>query len=341
VRVQTVTGSMSSEELGITLPHEHLLFDLTAWLTTPEEATRRYLAESPVSITNLGEIRRDVFVCRDNVKNYDVDLAVEELLYYRRAGGKSLVDLTSIGLGRDPLALRRISFETGINIVGGCGFYLEASHPQRINSMNEDQIAEEIVTDLTRGMGQTDVKAGIIGEIGTGWPITPNEEKVLRGAARAHQKTKVTINVHPYPFGEFSHKVLDIMEEEGIELSKVVLSHIDQTLPDIEYHKSLAKRGAYIMYSNFGSEIYYDSILAYDAHDTERVRGIIEMIKSGYISQMLLSHDVCQKIHFKRYGGYGYDHLLTHILPMLRREGLSQSQIDQMIIQNPKEILGI
>ena len=340
LKVEAVTGSTAPSELGITLPHEHVLFDLTCWLTIPEEARKKDLVESPVSITNLGELRRDPTICRDNLKNLDVDLAIKELQYYKRAGGESLVDLTSEGMGRDPLALHEISLQTGIKIMAGCGFYLDAAHPQRIKSMNTEQIAEEIVNDLTQGIGGTRIKAGIIGEIGTGWPLTPNEEKVLRAAARAHHKTEATINVHPYPYGKFSHRILDIMEEEGVELSKVVLSHIDGSL-DTEYHKSLAKRGAYIEYDSFGSEVYMDSIGQRDFSDAERVECVVEMIKSGYISQLLLSHDVSWKIHLKQYGGYGYDHLLTHIEPMLRRKGISQDQIDIMMIENPGKILTI
>jgi phosphotriesterase-related protein len=327
--------------LGITLPHEHLLFDTSAWCVVPEEATKRGLAESPVSMANLGELRRDPLTCRDNLKNYDLDLTIKELLYYKRAGGKSLVDMTCIGLGRDPLALRGISLQTGINIVAGCGFYVDATHPKRIQTMNEEQLAQEIVNDLTQGMSGTDVKSGIIGEIGTSYPITPNEEKVLRASAIAQQKTKLTISIHPYMFEKHCHKILDIMEKQNVEPSKIVLCHIDESGFDMDYHKSLAKRGAYIEYDTFGSEVYFDSLGTWDPRDTERVEGVMKMIENGHVSQLLLSHDVFVKTSFRQYGGYGYDHILTHIVPMLRKKGVSQSHIDQMLIENPKKILAI
>lgn len=347
VKIQTVTGEIRPDELGVTLPHEHLLFDLTSWFNMPEESTKKQLALSRVSMSKLGELRRDPDSCRDNLVNYDIDLAIEELLYYKRAGGKSLCDVTSVGLGRDPSALRAISLQTGINIVAGCGYYWAASHPARVNSMSEDQLRDEIVNDITRGIGGTDVKAGIIGEIGTTWPTpTASEEKVLRAAARAHQKTKGTINIHPFcgvprPWAKNVHHLLDIVQEEGGELSRVVLSHMDQNGFDMEAHISLARRGAYIEYDTFGQEVYYDRFGGWDPRDTERVQALVHMIKAGYLSQLLISHDVCHKTHLKKYGGHGYDHILNYIVPMLRTMGVPQKHIEQIITENPKRVLAI
>ena len=200
-----MAGLITPDELGITLPHEHLLCDTSPWATISDEATKRRLFESPVSISILGQLRRDPYACKDNLKLLDIDLAIRELLHFRQAGGKSLVELTLEGIGRDPTALRRISLETGVNIIAGCGFYIDSSHPPLIRSMNVEQIAEEITKDITLGIGGSGIKAGIIGEIGTGWPITPNEENVLRAAAKAHHQTGAAINVHPFPYGEFSH----------------------------------------------------------------------------------------------------------------------------------------
>jgi phosphotriesterase-related protein len=129
------------------------------------------------------------------------------------------------------------------------------------------------------------------------------------------------------------------MEDEGVELSRVVLSHIDECGFDMEYQKSIAKRGAYIAYDTFGSEIYFDSVGVHDPSDWERVEGVIDLIREGYVSQILLSQDIGYKIMLKQYGGYGYDHLLSHIVPMMLRKGVAQDQIDQMMIENPKRML--
>jgi phosphotriesterase-related protein len=338
--VETVAGQVSDDELGVTLAHEHILWDLTCYWKLPEELTRRRLAEGRVSLENLGEVRMDALVCRDNLIQDDVDLAIDELFFYKRAGGKSIIDLTNVGMFRDPLALRAISMQTGLNIIAGCGFYVEKSHPARISSMSVDEITEEIVNDLTRGMQGTQVKAGIIGEIGTSWPITTNEEKVLRAAARAHKKTKAAINIHPFPFGKSSHhKILDIMEEEGVELRRVILSHIDECGFDMEYQKSIAKRGSYLGYDTFGSEMYFEGGRVRDPSDWERVDGLTHLIQNGYAPQLVLSHDTAYKIMLRRYGGYGYGHLLTHIIPMMLRKGITHQQINQMLIENPKKIL--
>lgn len=342
-QVQTVTGEIKAEELGITFPHEHLLFDLSCYLKVPEEATRRNLYHSKVEMSNLGEIRRNPFSNKDDVVNYDVDLAVQELMHLKRAGGNSIVDLTNNGLGRDPLAVRGISIQTGIKVVMGCGYYIAASHPPKIASMTIDEIAKEIVAEVRDGIGGTGIKAGIIGEIGTSWPMVPDEEKVLRAAARAQVKTKKSLNIHSYcgqPLEDVRvvHKLLDIVEDEGADLDRVILSHMDGNGIDLEVHESLAKRGAYISYDCFGSEMFFDNAW-WEPRDTERIKGIQGLIKRGKVSKLLLSHDVCYKIHLRRYGGYGYDHLLRNIVPMFRMQGTSEKDIHTMMVTNPARAL--
>ncbi len=270
----------------------------------------------------------------------DIDLAIEEIQYFKRAGGRTVVDCTTIGLSRNVVALRRISEATGLNIVAGTGFYVGGSHPGYVGQKGVEDLASLMVGEIERGVDDSGIGCGIIGEIGTDWPIAPNEEKVVRAAAHAQQKTGAPINIHPFPFGKHSHKLLDILKEEGADLEKVVLSHIDEAGFDPDYAASLAQRGCYVEFDTFGLELYFDSWGYHDPSDYERVAGVKELVKRGLVSHVLLSHDVYLKTCLRQYGGFGFDHLLTHIVPMLRRSGIEGEQISTMMVENPRSMLG-
>jgi len=343
VGIRTVTGEISPSDCGITLPHEHLLFDLSSWCPLPTEATRIALAEAPVSIEILGELRRDASLSRDNVRQLDVELAIRELMHYRRAGGSTLVDVTSIGLGRDPMALRAISQATGVNVVMGCGYYFESPQLQYLRNQTIEQIQATIERDLVEGISNTGIRSGIIGEIGTSGPLTETEERVLRAAARAQLRTHAAISVHPDAFYQGREHtirhILDILIEEGVPLNKVIICHIDDTGFNLDFQRSLMEQDAFVEYDSFGSEIYFDSMNAHEAHDSQRVDAVLKLAEEGFASHLLLSHDVCFKIHLKKYGGYGYDHILRHILPMMRRKGIREKDIDLMMVKNPATVL--
>ena len=128
-KVMTVLGPIDPEAVGIALPHEHLVVDLTAWWQESSDASMKALAHTKVDLANLGAIRREPMLCRDNCHQLDARLAAEELWQFKLAGGKTLVDLTNHGLGRDPLALKAIAIQTGIQIVMGSGYYIARAHP--------------------------------------------------------------------------------------------------------------------------------------------------------------------------------------------------------------------
>ena len=349
-RVQTVTGDIEPGELGITMMHEHTLINLLCYYSAPADPVKRGLASKKVTMGLLGELNRDPQLCKDNLVVDDSGLAAEELAYYRRAGGSTIVDLTNIGINRDPVALKEISAKSGVRIVMGAGYYVGLSHPPGFDTKTADEVADEIIGDVSRGVGKTGVKAGIIGEIGTTWPLKKDEEKSLRGAARASLKTGASVNIHSYcgfpkNTARYAYKLLDIMEDEGVDLSRVVLSHMDEindcNVFDMDVHRSLAKRGACIEYDCFGQENTWDTDGIWEARDIDRAHALVKMFESGYGEQMLISHDVCYKMHLKKYGGFGYDHVLKRVVPLLRRLGLTQKQLDVIMMENPRRVLTI
>jgi phosphotriesterase-related protein len=338
-KIRTVRGDIPQDELGITMCHEHILVDFTCFFPEITEATRRARWEAPVTMDILGELRRDPFLCKDNMLQLDSDLAIRELMHYKWAGGKTIVDCTSIGLGRDVRGLRHISEVTGLNIIAGAGFYLQEAHPKYVRERSIDELSSQIIRDVRDGVDNTGIKCGVIGEVGTSWPITKDEEKVVRAAVRAHENTGAPLNIHPQPWEQKAGKVLDIVEDETDDLSRIVLSHIDEMSYDVEYALSLAKRGCFVEFDTFGQENYFENWNYGDPKDSTRVDVISKLIKKGYASQILLSHDTCLKYLLKSYGGYGYDHILNHIVPEFRKSGVSEDEIQMMLVQNPKKLL--
>ena len=334
--VQTVLGPVSADELGITLMHEHLLVDATPWFQEPEEASKRHLAHRPVSIDMLGALRNDPFLCWDNCQLLDERVAVEEVSAFRWAGGKTIVDPTCRGIGRDPKALKRISRRTGLHIVMGAGYYLEPSHPMHVKDMSVEDVADEAERDVREGLD--DVKAGIIGEIGISKDFTPEEEKVLRGASRAQARTGVPLEVHLPGWERHAHRVLDAVAEEGGDLSRTVLCHMNPSGEDFEYQSTLAERGAWLEYDMVGMDFYYADQEAQSPSDEENARAILRLKEAGLLDHIVLSQDVFVKIQLVRYGGTGYAHILEHFVPRLVRHGFTSKEIQRLLVENPKNV---
>jgi phosphotriesterase-related protein len=353
-RVMTVLGPVSAAELGPTLTHEHLLVDLNCWWSAPKEATLLGLANAHVDIQNLGILRRNCFLIRENIVLTELDLAVDEILEFRKLGGGTIVEVTLPDIGRDPVALQMAARMSGLNIVSGCGHYVHRAHPATLNDEPIGAIADRLIGELTDGIGTTGVRPGVIGEIGTSDPVHPREEKVLRAAVRAQQATGIAITVHLDAWSRNGNEVLRILEDEGAQLDHVVLGHLDATLghldigfPEaIEYHRALAERGCFIQYDQCGTEIYLpfvsdrsDRAACWLPSDRERAEGVARLFEAGYGKQILISHDVCQKMDLTRYGGFGYGHILRTFVQNLRDYGLGSSEIDQILVENPRRML--
>jgi len=337
-RVMTVRGPVKAQELGVTLTHEHILNDCRCWWHAPKTPERQHLAESAVRIEILGELRQDPFVNKHNIALDDEPLAIAELKAFATEGGRTVVEPTCQGIGRDPAALRRISQATGLNIVMGAGYYLASSHPQRVAAMSADDIADEIVREALDGVDGTDVKIGLIGEVGVSADFTPEEQKSLRGAARAQVRTGLPLMVHLPGWFRLGHRVLDIVAEEGGDLRHAILCHMNPSHHDLTYQTELAARGAFIEYDMIGMDFFYADQQVQCPSDDEAARAIVKLVERGCLDRILLSHDVFLKMMLTRYGGNGYAYILRHFLPRLKRHGLDNATIDRMMLDNPRSV---
>ena len=338
--IQSVTGPLAPQDLGVTLMHEHLLLDARLSWQEPDEASLIRFAHRPVSPDMLHLLRHNPFMNLDNCSLFDEHTAAEEVAQFRDFGGRTVVDATCRAIGRDPAALRRIAFRTGLNIIMGTGYYLERTHPPHVSEASVEKLEQEMINDLTGGVGETGIRAGFIGEIGTGSQIAPQEEKVLRAAARAQAETNVALMVHLDGWQRWGHKVLDIIKGEGSDLSRTVLCHMNPSHDDVDYQTSLADRGAYLEYDMIGLDYYFASQNAQSPSDAENARAVHNLIERGYTDKLLLSQDVFLKMMLTRYGGNGYAHINRHFLPRLRRHGVSEEAIHVMMVKNPARVLG-
>ncbi len=298
--VMTVTGPIEGQDLGLTLMHEHLFLDLT----------------------------KDTW----NNNNFlsDPDLTLQELQRYKDAGGITLVDQTNRGLGQDPLAVRDMAERSGLNIILGSGWYREPYYEPYLYRWKTDRIAEQIVRDVTEGIDDTGVRSGIIGEIGAHFTwISPVEERMLRAAGRAQKQTGVTLTLHATraPLGLDQ---LDILQEEGVDPRRVVVGHA-QSYPHHEYHVAVARRGAFLTFDRMGITNEYER--------QRNVRLIVALIDAGFVKHVMLSQDVCYKSDLIAYGGLGYGFVPTGFSDVLRAAGVTDEQVHQMLVENPRRAL--
>lgn len=340
----TVRGPVPAEELGVVLPHEHLLVDARVYWRPPDDPEQLEIAEAPVEMRSIGWLRRNPYLVRDNACLTDKELCIREVEEFTKLGGGTIVDVTLDDIGRDPALMVEVSERTGLHIVAGCGHYVAIAHPASLDDEPVAEVARRMIRDLTVGIGDTGVRAGIIGEIGTGDPLHPREEKVLRAAALAQAHTGAAITLHLTPPTRRAHETLDILEAAGSDLTRVVVGHLDESIDEtLDYHRSIADRGCYLEYDDCGYEMYFPS-LAGGPHfwlpsDRDRARAVATLCETGYQRQILLSHDVCNKTYLLAYGGFGYGHILRNLVTNIQQFGASDEAIDDILRKNPQRML--
>jgi phosphotriesterase-related protein len=309
------------------MSHVHLTIDLLCWHMPPESGPMRGLSEGRITMANLGAVRRNAMRVRDNLVQDDLDLAIREATDYRVAGGRTVINCDLPGIGRDVVALRRISRATGINIVASTGWYVQASHPPEIAKKGIEELAEIMIKEITVGIGKTGVKAGNIGEIAlsgrTREPFQPGEEKVLRAAARAQKATGVSLTVHPNFPGDHWDTYIE-------------------AYPHPEVSKRIIKLGVgFVSFDQLGHEELFGNPaapgLGYST-DKEEVRCIVELLNAGYADKVLLSAEVAMKTCYKEFGGWGYSHVHDNIIPWLKSLGASGEDVDSIMVGNPRRL---
>ncbi len=307
--VQTVLGPVDPGELGFTLPHEHT--QIALWHIQ--------------SRWDYWQLTRDEPVILD------------ELAAFSAAGGSGLVDLTLPGVGRDPAWLRRVAEVSGLNVVMGCGWYRTAYYPPEalIDRRSVDDLADELVAEFEDGVGETGIRPGIIGEIGTDKPwLSPAEERVHRAVARAARQTGLAITTHAV-LSDVGLAQLRIFEEEGADPGRVVIGHAD-SYQVLEHYLAILERGANLEFDFIGMPWERERI-----GETRTIELVCELLGRGFAERLFVSQDVCNDSQLKAFGGNGYTYLTDDFLPRLRVAGVSDAEIESMTVANPRRLLTI
>lgn len=342
-QVMSVLGQLSARDLGITLPHEHLLVRVPQFIEL-DDVTGRAHQEAPVTLEHLGWIRRYWTYNRDNLQLTDEALAVAEVSRFVAAGGSTLVDLTVPGIGRDAEALARIARTAHLNIVMAYGAYVAKSHPASVRAATAEQLAELMIGEARSGVGVTGIRPGII-KVGCTWPLDPSEQKVLAAAAYAQQQTGLPISIHPGRDRSAPAIIARTLADHGADLRHVVMGHLDGRVQDINGLRELGALGLYLELDVFGMETSYfpvPGVKGLDGlSDAQRLGIVRQLIDAGLGEQVLVSHDIGTKHRLARYGGHGYDHLLTNIIPWMRERGFTDDEITMIFVDNPARMLTI
>jgi phosphotriesterase-related protein len=302
-KIRTVLGDIPPEKLGVTYMHEHLIIE--------------------------SEIVKNNF---DYIYLPSVEEAISEVLLCKKVGVQSMVDCMPTGAGRNAQKLKKISAETGINIVATTGLHHDRYYNQddEIEKLNSEQLAQLFINEIENGMDNTDVKAGIIKVSTSGPKIKDREFKLFEAAAIAINETGAPIISH-CEHGTGALEQINLLNRLGINLSRVTLSHTDKE-NDHGYHQEILSSGI---------NVEYDQSLRQGAEvNPQSAQLTVAMINAGFVSQIMLGTDGARRSLWSSLGGTpGLSWLYSGWSKKLEDLGVSQEQLNKLFISNPASML--
>ncbi len=313
--VETVRGPVDASALGRTLMHEHVF------------------VLQPEALENYGHVWGQSY-WDEEVRVAD---AIAKLQALRDAGIETIVDCTAPGLGRSIARIQRINADVDLNIVVATGLYAFIELPNFFKYRTAEEIAEFFVREIRVGIDDTGVKAAFLKCAVEEYGLVGDIPRILQAIAIASRETGAPIVVHTNSAAGSGPWALDALEAEGVDLSKVVIAHAGDS-NDFEYIRSIADRGAILGCDRFG--------IAHFNPDADRVRTLAALIGEGYLEQIHLGHDAAAFVDFftgdPKFAGEvpDYLHISNTILPALAEAGVTQGQIDTMLVENPRRYLG-
>jgi phosphotriesterase-related protein len=338
VQVTTVQGSVSADDLGMTLTHEHLISDFTRRYPEPEGAEERERFHAPIDASIHWLLSDEPRCCLDNGRQDDPDAMAAELGNFTAVGGRTVVDCTNRDMGRAPLALREIAEKADVNIVMGSGWYVHPFHDDRRAQTGVDDLHEEILAEFSDGVDGTGIRPGIIGEIGVSPLFTEAEQIHLRAAALAQLELGVPLFIHLPGWQRRALEVLDlVLDDGGVPPEAVVLCHMDPSGEDVAYQREVAARGAWMEFDMIGMPFFYAGEGQSPAPDQTAI-AVAGLIEDGHADRILLSHDLAAKAMWTRYGGNGLGYVPRLFLPRLERHGVPAAVTAELLTANPQNL---
>jgi phosphotriesterase-related protein len=358
--IMTVLGPIPPERLGLTSMHEHILYDgtvyrkrLEAFLPNEELPVKE---NEPVNLENIGYLRHNFILTWDAVSMHDEGVMVAELADFKTSGGSAIVDMSTPGLRSNISGIRRISEKTGVHVIATTGLYAEDSWPEKFCNMSTEEYTAFMMGEIKHGIADTGIKPGHI-KIAIEEGPTPQGELLLRAAARVSQETGFSVTIHQGTFmtDQEVRRIIDVIVEEGIEPERTIICHVQdffvpwdlKTLvldPDswrlqLDFPKELLDRGFNISVDCFGHIWDMEPLGYINQTDWQRLAGLAALINAGYSEKIVLGTDTYLKILTRRFGGEGYCRLTKSIIPILRQVGVSEDDIQKLIVENPARLL--
>lgn len=335
-----VTGLVPGRDLGVTLPHEHLLIEFSCRYSAAADESA--LAPQP-QLRDRWKLLRQPAGYRVNLTGTSVESAIEECGHFIAAGGRSVVDLTPRGAGPDPKGLVKIAQATGLNVIAATGYYIDASLPDWVRTASVSELAERLIDDVRTG-GAEGVRRGAIGEIAVEG-ATELELRCVRAAGQAQARTGAPVFLHVMSgilpaYRESTEEVIELYRREGGDLTRLVLCHQDGSGDDQAYQERLLKRGIWLEYDTFGSEgvfAFGDTYIQLPT-DSRRIAELAELVRAGFSSRLLISQDVCYQTGKRSWGGWGLAHILDTLKPRFLAGGISASIFEQFMVDNPRSL---
>jgi phosphotriesterase-related protein len=303
--VQTVSGKIKPEEMGVTYGHEHLLF-------------------CPPSLVNSED---------PDMQLLQVDKAIQEVNYFKLAGGQCIVEMSTVEMGRSPEGMEAISKVTGIHIIAATGFNKGRFCDPYVADKSLDQIVAEMVHDLMQGMDATGIKAGLIKASSSKDHMTPGEEKIFQAAAKAHLETGAPVSTHTEA-GTFALEQIQRLTGAGVKPEHIIIGHLDRKL-EWDYLRTVAETGVFMGFDQLSKEKYFP--------DSERISMIKQLIEAGHRRQIMLSGDLARMSYWPSYGfgkGPGLTYILWRFVPWMLETGISKEAVDDILVKNPSRAFG-
>lgn len=339
VPVRTVTGTVPSDALGFTLPHEHLLNSIEVGGIEPDPRHPE-LFDLPVTPDIAWLLRDHPYASRDNCQLDDPEDARVELEAYAHLGGTTVIEVTSEGQGRDRAGLAALSRATGVQIVAGGGWYLERFHPPMTAHDPVDALVEHLLADHVDGPDREEPMSGVIGEIGVSPAFTEREERSLRAACRVQREVGLPMYVHLPGFVRHGPRVLDVvLDEEGVDPGAVVLCHMDPSGDDPDHQRALAGRGIVAEFDMVGMPYRFTLPGEGDSPSVAQTAGAIRaLVAAGHGDRVLVSHDLFLKGMLRRNGGNGLSYIPGAFLDRLRDEGIDDGAVRALNTTNVRAL---
>ena len=308
-RISTVLGQVDTSKLGFTLVHEHVL----------------------ISSAGLKDVYPE-FIPRESA----IKEGVRRLREAKSEGVTTIVDLTTMDLGRDIRVIEAASRESGVNIICATGTWLEI--PRAFRTAEPDDIASLYVREIEQGIEGTGIRAGVIKVAHDVGGVTEPGEIILRAAARAHKKTRVPIITHTWAPERVGEQQIRVLEHEEVDPNRVCIGHSNDTT-DLDYLTGLLKRGVWVGLDRYPTH-------RPDVPDWQaRTRVLRALMEAGWTDRLLLSHDdpmtmlIAPKAVFAERIKRNPDHICfikRRVLPYLRELGASEDELRRLVVDNPR-----